>query len=449
MNETPTDSPLLSDDEFDRCVLAEIENIRRIGRRLLGNRDDLDDFTQETLLHIYANRAKLREPERFSGWVAAIARNTALKWNRKKCPICPGILPDIPCSSPLQDERAEEKERWTAVLSAMASLNPTDRALLEAYYLEDASYEELQTRHGLSYESVNFRLSRARKRIRRQLRGWFSCVAVFFGLDIRRIWARILLMMLGKNVIRNGLIAAGVATFFCGIGVAVRWMNPPANPMESALVAPASPDEITGYFQNSSKLSADSDLPESESAATFEERELLAHRSPQPAEAEESDMASVPNQETTLPLSDAILPPTPEEAIHGILLDRWVNGYSRRDLSLYATAYWQDEFVYHSDNSTPDPRDDIEVYGFSTEGKSARRIFDRFDNINMTISDVRFEPVSSDAGSIRVHLRYQILLGYADNRENPQRASGESVLTFAKREKEWRIIRWDEYSDPQ
>ena len=69
---------------FDAAVLRQIGHIRAIGRRMLRDRSLLDDFVQETILRVYVNRAKLRDPAKLKQWIAGVARNTAHEWNRKK-----------------------------------------------------------------------------------------------------------------------------------------------------------------------------------------------------------------------------------------------------------------------------------------------------------------------------------------------------------------------------
>lgn len=69
---------------FDAVVLRQIGHIRAIGRRLLRDRSELDDFVQETVLRVYSNRAQLRDPAKLKQWIAGVARNTALEWNRQK-----------------------------------------------------------------------------------------------------------------------------------------------------------------------------------------------------------------------------------------------------------------------------------------------------------------------------------------------------------------------------
>lgn len=166
--------------DFDKAAIAQMENIRRIGLRRLHCREKIDDFVQETLLRAFSKRCQLREPAKIDRWIAAIARNLAREWNRKKR------------NEPTTDRREavdwrtphdalEEAETREAMRKAFGRLNAADRELLRKRYLEEASYAELQERYGLSYSAVGVRLHRAKKRLRKIYMSITAALAFFFG----------------------------------------------------------------------------------------------------------------------------------------------------------------------------------------------------------------------------------------------------------------------------
>ncbi|MBT7101884.1 hypothetical protein HN937_31200, partial [Candidatus Poribacteria bacterium] len=101
--------------QFDAGVLSQLETIRRIGRGRLRRLSDLDDFTQEVLIRLYAGREQLRDAERLPQWAAVIARNLAVQWNRKRAPIPMSALPAVPHGSHVDDDPALLAERWQAL----------------------------------------------------------------------------------------------------------------------------------------------------------------------------------------------------------------------------------------------------------------------------------------------------------------------------------------------
>ncbi len=200
---------------FDKAALSQMENIRRIGQRKLRNRADLDDFVQETLLRAYSKRRQLRDTEKFDRWIAAIARNLAREWNRKKREEPMEKPPElIDWRTP--HDAVEEAERNRRLRRAMESLSPADRELLRARYMDEASYAELQAQHGLSYSAVALRIHRAKKRLRKILKSIGGALILVFGGFKRAAWGGVLLMSVTTKVVVGTAAALAV--------VVVLWM---------------------------------------------------------------------------------------------------------------------------------------------------------------------------------------------------------------------------------
>ena len=183
--------------QFDEAALGQMENIRRIGLRRLRNKNEIDDFVQETLLRAFSKRSQLRDEAKFEAWIAAIARNLAREWNRayhrrKRAEASGKTTEAVDSRNPLDAlEKAEERE---LLKRAMARLNDSDRELLRARYLDDASYAELQERYGLSYSAVGQRLHRAKRRLRKIYMSIAAALALFFGSFKHTAWGGMVLM---------------------------------------------------------------------------------------------------------------------------------------------------------------------------------------------------------------------------------------------------------------
>ncbi len=236
---------------FDKAALSQMENIRRIGLRRLRNRGEIDDFVQETILRAYAKRGQLRDEAKFDRWVAVIARNLAAEWNRKRREQPIDEIPETPDMRTPHDtlEEAEERQR---LHRAMGRLNEDDREMLRARYFDEASYEELQERHGLSYSAVGFRLHRAKARLRKLLTSTAAAFAAAFAGFGRAAWGGILLMT------KTTKIAVGAAAVAAGVLIGgYIWINnaddkidaPNDNPLtieeQSPRIAPLSNQKST------------------------------------------------------------------------------------------------------------------------------------------------------------------------------------------------------------
>ena len=62
-----------SDRSFDRLLLDQLGLVRYIGARSLRDRGELDDFTQEVVLRVYASPRRLHEPDHLSSQPEVLA----------------------------------------------------------------------------------------------------------------------------------------------------------------------------------------------------------------------------------------------------------------------------------------------------------------------------------------------------------------------------------------
>ena len=199
-------------DDFDTALLSHVGLIRHIGRRRLAERDALDDFTQEVLTRSYAHRARLGDPDKLSKWLAAIARNTATDWNRKQRPTPVAELSEIAARF-TPGSLVEDSERWTALLHALRSLDPTDQDIVYRRYFHDESYERLGERHGLSPEAKGFRLHRSRGLLRRRLEGLLAAIGFTLGIRARGAFIGGIALKMGHRTTLGIAAAVAIVTF--------------------------------------------------------------------------------------------------------------------------------------------------------------------------------------------------------------------------------------------
>jgi RNA polymerase sigma factor (sigma-70 family) len=160
-------------DAFLQLYERYLDSIYDFTARLVGNRDDAADVTQETFLKaLTALRA--RPPKGgVRPWLFAIARNTAIDWLRRR-----RTIPLSTLQAPESDERrlslletapetdpelaAELAELAELVWQAARGLNPADYALLDLSLRQALSTDELAQALGTSRGTIHTRLSRLR-----------------------------------------------------------------------------------------------------------------------------------------------------------------------------------------------------------------------------------------------------------------------------------------------
>jgi RNA polymerase sigma-70 factor, ECF subfamily len=143
---------------------------------VLGGARDLDDVMQETCLRVIQNIGSLREPERFRGWLAVVARRAALNCHRrqpqKMIPFDGAALPEYAVDDvddPL--EGLEKKELYGRVLMAVQRLPEKYREVFLLAHTGELSYAQMAEVLDIPITTMQVRLVRARQMIRDQVFG--------------------------------------------------------------------------------------------------------------------------------------------------------------------------------------------------------------------------------------------------------------------------------------
>jgi RNA polymerase sigma-70 factor (ECF subfamily) len=149
----------------EELIAAFQDAVRALARARVRDRESARDVSQQVFLSVLtALRAgRLREGERLAGYVAATARNVALRFVRDR--------PDQR-EQPLEREPAaaascelEERERLELVRDGIARLDHGERAVLELTFREGLEPRQIAERLALGDEVVRARKSRGLKRL--------------------------------------------------------------------------------------------------------------------------------------------------------------------------------------------------------------------------------------------------------------------------------------------
>jgi len=139
-----------------------------------GDRNAAEDVNQEVWL-LAIDRFGRFDPNRgeFRNWLFGIARHRALRYRRHRL----GDIPDDRIDGPSEElsphDRLAEAERAGVVRAALLSLHEDHRRVLVDKYVSGLTVAEIAERAGRSAKAVESLLSRARARLREQLRPYF------------------------------------------------------------------------------------------------------------------------------------------------------------------------------------------------------------------------------------------------------------------------------------
>ena len=169
-------------DAFESLVRLNETKIYNICLRMLGNKDDALDASQETFIKAYKNITKFDERSKFSTWLYRIAVNTSLDMLRKRSAektvsiyeSRENALSEYEKTASNEgnpEEIALGKEGKARVLTAMEKLSEEYKTAIVLRDLQGLSYIEISQITDTSLGTVKSRIARGRKTLRDILLG--------------------------------------------------------------------------------------------------------------------------------------------------------------------------------------------------------------------------------------------------------------------------------------
>jgi len=168
---------------FEELVRRHERRVFRLLLRMLGNREEAEDVTQEAFLSLHRHGHRFRREARFSTFVYRVAANAAL--NRRRTPgrnrnrinefknqQSAGL--DLPPAPRNPEDAAVGSEVQDRVQEALLALPQDLRVAVVLYDIEGQSYQEVARVLGIPEGTVKSRIHRARRALREGLRSYVS-----------------------------------------------------------------------------------------------------------------------------------------------------------------------------------------------------------------------------------------------------------------------------------
>ncbi len=141
-----------------------------IARRVCSSAEDAEEVAQDAFLKAFQALDKFKQESKFSTWLYRIVTNAAISSTRKK-KIAMVSLDGSLVESYSEDEIRENmnhfgiEEQSNLVREAMQQLHPQDCLLVNMFYTDELSIEEIAEVTGLSQANVKVKLHRIRKKL--------------------------------------------------------------------------------------------------------------------------------------------------------------------------------------------------------------------------------------------------------------------------------------------
>ena len=170
-----------SDRVFERLYKRHVGDVYRYALAVMRNPADAEDVTQTTFLNAYrAYVEKGNRPEKPQNWLIAIAHNVCRQRFRQTARRPAEVSFEADIADTATDDDAPTGEDLRRALSHLAF---NQRAALVMRELEGRSYAEIADILEVSTSAVETLIFRARRALREQIEGSFTCGEAEFAIS--------------------------------------------------------------------------------------------------------------------------------------------------------------------------------------------------------------------------------------------------------------------------
>lgn len=148
-------------DAFEALVRRHSGRVHTVALRVLGDRADAEEATQDTFVQVWKSLGGFRGESRFTTWVHRICVGRCSRLLRRRGPRSES-LPELVDHRPGPAEVTVLRDELAAVEAALAKLTDEQRSALVLRDFGDLSYGEVAQVLGISLTAARSRIHRAR-----------------------------------------------------------------------------------------------------------------------------------------------------------------------------------------------------------------------------------------------------------------------------------------------
>ena len=166
---------------FERIVLAYQKKVFNLAFRMLGEREEAEDLTQEVFLNVFRHLSKFRGKSQFSTWIYQVTLNhcrNRIKYLKRRyhhakesldSPVATeegSVDKDLKDPGDIPEEVLFKQEVQTLVHRALGMLREDYREVVVLRDIQGMSYQEIAKVVGLPEGTLKSRLHRARMELK-------------------------------------------------------------------------------------------------------------------------------------------------------------------------------------------------------------------------------------------------------------------------------------------
>jgi len=136
-----------------------------------GNETVARDLLQSTMTKVMRRMREFKDETHLWNWLASVARNSFIDWLRRT-QRAPQIVPLLPEDAPqMTTTTPDDADRMMidALDHCLTELGAEEKALIEAFYFKDGSYQSVAEEQDTTPKAVESKLARVRQKLRAAL----------------------------------------------------------------------------------------------------------------------------------------------------------------------------------------------------------------------------------------------------------------------------------------
>ena len=161
-----------SESAFQQLVLLEQQRVRVYLSRYIFAADQVDDIAQDVFFTAYRRLSTFRFESKFSTWLLAIARNKAMQYlrsefrrRRRRENYLESAIIRQRLDQAESEKPAREHERIDALKDCIAQLPSHGREILEKFYFQNISTNEIAQTEAKNDGAIRMKLFRIRQKL--------------------------------------------------------------------------------------------------------------------------------------------------------------------------------------------------------------------------------------------------------------------------------------------
>jgi len=164
---------VVSEEEYVRYAGLYMDMVLRIAVNYCKEFSDAEDITQDVFLKLYETGTDFADDEHVKRWLIRVAVNDCMNylasaWRRRMQPM---EFQKIESVFEAAEGEAKEDAEAEALFEAVTSLPEKYRSVVHLYYYEDYPVKEIAGILQEKETTIQTRLMRARKMLKKQLKG--------------------------------------------------------------------------------------------------------------------------------------------------------------------------------------------------------------------------------------------------------------------------------------